>query len=395
MTGEFCRVGQVVGIKLARGQTLQIHVGFELRVKLLMGGMIAVQGNDLSGAELLWQHARPAFEHILGQQQNHPELVNGALCEAIDTSRRVGCTAHIDQIQTLLPDALPLARAMHRPLRAGISRPSGSNSLHRGSARVPLDEQSDLARQRFSLSGDLLHQLQRTKAQIGPHQQGRGHQTGSHWQNALKVVLALSRRMLHPRARCQFKAVAQAAQIHRQQAVAVDTGVSASYQFFLGGTVVHGKGVQINPGVAAGQGAEVNGLAIDAAGQQLLVHLGHQIKPVKGIGIQTLAQGGTRWNIGQSQGTHEEGVGAKVLDHVKVVLARHSRPRYDLRVELLQHQREPEKPNQQSVDIDVFKIFANERQAGVGTEVVGQFFDNEFGHGLFTFRVSSLLHLTH
>lgn len=34
---------QIVGIKFVRGQTLQIHIGLELRMELLMHGVVTVQ----------------------------------------------------------------------------------------------------------------------------------------------------------------------------------------------------------------------------------------------------------------------------------------------------------------------------------------------------------------
>jgi hypothetical protein len=37
--------------------------------------------------------------------------------------------------------------------------------------------------------------------------------------------------------------------------------------------------------------------------------------------------------------------------------------------------------NNQGIDLDGFEILADEDQASVGTEVVGQFFDNKVGHG--------------
>lgn len=136
---------QVVVVKIASGQALQVHVGLELRVELLMGGVIAIQGDDLSRVELFWQRGLPAFEHILGQQQIHTMFINGALSQAIVTPSRVAGTAHIGQIQALLPDAFALASAQRHPLRGGISRLLAGNGLNRITSGITFDDEGDVA----------------------------------------------------------------------------------------------------------------------------------------------------------------------------------------------------------------------------------------------------------
>lgn len=126
--------------------------------------------------------------------------------------------------------------------------------------------------------------------------------------------------MLNPWAQSELQAVAQAAQINRKRAVAINPYVGAPHQFFLSTAVVHGEGVQINRGVAACQGTKINGLAVNAAGQQPLVPPGHTLKPVRRMGIKALAQGGARRHSAQTQGAHEEIVATTVLDSIKVVL---------------------------------------------------------------------------
>jgi len=373
---------QVVGVKLARGQALQIHVGLELGMELLMGGVIAVQGDDVAGSELLGQRRCPALDLIIGQQQHYATLVDGALGQAKDAPHRVGGTAYTGQIQTLLPDALALALSQHAPLGAGISRLLAGNGLHWGLARVPLDDECHLALQGAGLGRDFLHQLQRAKARICPHQQRRSHQGCRHRQSALKVVLTLSGRMLHAGAQGQLQAITQTAQIHRKRAIAINTGISASDQFFLGETVVHGKGVQINRGVATAEGTEINGLAIDAAGQQALVHLRHQVEPGSRMGIQTLTQGGARRNILQTQGAFEESVIAKILDGIEVVLAQTQQAQVGLEDVAIGHTRANWVSRiDQGIDLDRLEILADKGQTGVRAEVVGQFLDNEVGHG--------------
>ena len=58
---------QIVGTELTRGQALQIHIGLELQMKLLMRGVVTIQRNHFRGNKFLWQCCRPSLQHILGQ----------------------------------------------------------------------------------------------------------------------------------------------------------------------------------------------------------------------------------------------------------------------------------------------------------------------------------------
>ena len=155
------RAHQVVGIKLARGQPLQIHVGLELRVltwgfaKLLMRGVRAIQRNHLFGRETAGQRSGPAFQHEFGQQQGVAMAVNGALGQTKDAPRRVGRTAHASQTKRGSPQAFALAGACAMPRRAGVGRLVRGDALHRRATRVPLDDESDLARERGGLGCDV------------------------------------------------------------------------------------------------------------------------------------------------------------------------------------------------------------------------------------------------
>ena len=71
-----------------------------------------------------------------------------------------------------------------------------------------------------------------------PHRASVGHPFGS--------------RVLHTRAQRQIQAVAKTTQVHRSRAIAAHAGVSAPHQFFLGTPVHHGKGIQIDRGMATG-----------------------------------------------------------------------------------------------------------------------------------------------
>uniref|UniRef100_UPI0040473397 hypothetical protein n=1 Tax=Flavobacterium sp. TaxID=239 RepID=UPI0040473397 len=171
--------------------------------------------------------------------------------------------------------------------------------------------------------------------------------------------------------------------------MAINTGVGTPDQLFLGAAVVHGKGIEINRGVVTGQSAKVNGLAVDAATQQQFVHLRGKVKPGRSVGIQTLTQGGARRNAAQPKSADEEGVRAKVLDRVKVVLSQTQLGQIALEALAVGDARANREGSiDQWIKIDAFEIFANECQTGVRAEVVGQLFDDKVGHIGLTCRVS-------
>ena len=99
------------------------------------------------------------------------------------------------------------------------------------------------------------------------------------------------------------------------------------------------------------------------------------------MGVQTLTQGGTRRNAAKPKSAHEEGVRAKVLDDVKVVLAQTQQGRETFKDLAVGNTRANRKSRiDQCIKIDALEIFANEGQTGVGAEVVGKLFDDKFGH---------------
>ncbi len=131
---------QIIGVKLATGQALQVHIGLELGVKLLVRGVVGVQRNDVFRLKALGQRRRPAVEHIFGQQQSIAVLVDRALGQAVNAPGRIRWVADIDQIEPILPDALAFARAQRLPGIVRIARLSHCHRLNWGLARVPLDD---------------------------------------------------------------------------------------------------------------------------------------------------------------------------------------------------------------------------------------------------------------
>ena len=131
---------QVIGVKLAAGQALQVHIGLELGVKLLVRGVVGVQRHDLGRAEPPGQRRGPALQHVLGQQQSIAVLVDRALGKPVNAPGRIRRVADIDQIKRVLPDAFALARAQRLPGNARIARLVRGNRLNRDLARVSLDD---------------------------------------------------------------------------------------------------------------------------------------------------------------------------------------------------------------------------------------------------------------
>ncbi len=128
---------QVVGVKVARGQQREVHVGLEHRVKLLVRAVVGLQGQDALGRERLGQSARPALQHILGQQHLLVAPVDDALAQAVHPPRSQDMTLVLD-LNRLAPDTLALALAQHRPPGIGIGHLGPGDRLHRCAAWVHL-----------------------------------------------------------------------------------------------------------------------------------------------------------------------------------------------------------------------------------------------------------------
>ncbi len=155
--------------------------------------------------------------------------------------------------------------------------------------------------------------------------------------------------------------------------------------------VVHYKGVPVHRHVAAGQDTEVNSGAAILAREQGKVELAHQLKPIGAMGVHALTQGGTRWHSADAQGPREKIVAAKGFNGVKVVLALHQQTKVAFEDVAVgdTFAREGILGIDALINLETLEILADECQAGVGSQLVGQFFDNKVGHVGLTFRVSS------
>ncbi|WP_293192785.1 hypothetical protein [Ottowia sp.] len=75
-------------------------------------------------------------------------FVDGALGEAVDASQRaVASGFELTAIQRFAPQAFALAHSKLHPRGARVGAALRGNRLHRRTARVPLDQQIDLAAQ--------------------------------------------------------------------------------------------------------------------------------------------------------------------------------------------------------------------------------------------------------
>ena len=247
---------------------------------------------------------------------------------------------------------------------------------------IEFNDRSDLAIERTGQYGEFLHQLQRIKTRVCIQRLRRGHRAGGQRQGTLVVVRAIGGQVLHARTQSQLKTTAQVSQINDKRAVTVDAGEFASKQPFLDAAVIHRKGLEIDWGVAASQGVKVAGLFVDAAAQQRLVHLRHQLKPRWRMRVHALAQRRTRGNADQAhQRTLKKCVVSKALNCIKVALAQsqqrgvafedraviNARPQQELRVN-------------QRIDVHASEVLADERQSSMRADVVEQFFDQKVDH---------------
>jgi hypothetical protein len=130
------------------------------------------------------------------------------------------------------------------------------------------------------------------------------------------------------------------------------------------------------------RGAKVYWLAIDAAAQHQLVHLGGQIKPRRCMRVHALAQCWARRYSGKTQRALEEAVVPKALDGCfKVAFAHAQQGQVAFEDFTVGQARAHGKLGiDQCVNVGAFEVFADKSQPSMGAEVIGQFFDNKVGH---------------
>lgn len=289
-----------VGVKLSTGQTLQVHIGLELGRELLVRSLVFVQVDDVVHRKLLRQCRRPTCQLVGGHQQGVPVRVYSALCQAQKAQKapsRIGLGANAVQVERVSPQTHALAFAQMAPDSVGGCHLSGCDCVHGRFARIPLDDEDDLARQDYGLTTDLFHNSYRTQTRVGRKLKGQLRQLGCHWQYPLQLQISPRHRVLHARATNQFQAVDQVAQIGGAGGVTVHTLVSSHDGFILGARVVHHKNIPVHGHVDAGQDTRINGVSCVFGQQQGLVELARQVKSRGCMDVYALTQRRARWYL--------------------------------------------------------------------------------------------------
>ena len=101
-----------------------------------------------------------ADQLVVRQQQRVAMLVDGALDQAQYASRWVGLCTNAFELELLRPQAHALALAQMTPDGVDISHTLCCDGLNGCFARIPLDDQRNLARQSCGLLADLSHDFE-------------------------------------------------------------------------------------------------------------------------------------------------------------------------------------------------------------------------------------------
>lgn len=249
---------QMVGDELFQGRAAQVYAGLELRVEPLMRGVVEVQINNLSIADLWSKRGFPVFQRIFGQQQDVASFVDCALAQPVNTAQRLAAlVVQRNGRERFASNALAFDFSQPRPDGGLIGVALCDDLLHRCRAQVPLDEQINLAAQ----SGDLLQRLRshvlRTKARVGAQMQARAAHCTGRAQGSLEVVFAHSGTMFAARAQIELQTITACVQVLSNGAVARHVGVNQGHAFCGRVALVHHKVVDVQRQVPNAQGAKV------------------------------------------------------------------------------------------------------------------------------------------
>lgn len=363
---------QIVGVKLAAGQSLHVYVGLELGMKLLVRTLVAVQRDDPGWRKAGHQCCRPAVQLLGEQQQRVAVVVNHAFDQAVNTSRGLGLSSHTNEGQGIGPNALALSFAPVTPRGGRVSDTLSGNDRNGRAARVPVDEGDDLARECFALGVYLLHELERAQTRGGTKQQRPLRQPGGHGQHAPQVQLGLQRRVLNVGAKRRHQAVPQRAQVGGAGGVAIDALIGAAHRLFLGARVVHDESIPVRRHVATG------------------LRTKGQAEPRSCMAIHVLTQRQTRRRHTDALRPGKEAVSRKRLDGIEVGLTLYQQAQMafdDVAVgdavaaygKLVINT---------VADVKACHVVAHQGKVRVGGQVVEQLFDNEVGHDKLTCRVA-------
>jgi hypothetical protein len=280
------------------------------------------------------------------------------------------------ELERLRPQAHALSFALMTPYGVGVKHTLGGDGFDGRFARIPLDEKGDLARQSTGLDADLLRDFEGAQARVGAKQERQRGQLRSHRQDPLQVEFGLQRRVLHARAQSQLQAIAQRAQIGGG---AGGGAVHALIGAPNGARVVHHKRVPVDGHVAAGQGTKVHGAGCVFGRQQGLDKFPGQLKPRGRMGVHALAQGRARRHCAHVQRAGEEVIAPKLFNRIEVVFPLHQQAQVGLQ-DVAVGDVYREFAVNAGTDSQAFHALPDQRQSGIGGEVVWQLFDSKVGH---------------
>ncbi|CUJ22113.1 Uncharacterised protein [Achromobacter xylosoxidans] len=388
---------QIVGVELARWQPLQVQVGLELRVELLVRAVIGVQGDDGLGIERLGkQTCAPSLQGEPRFDQDLAFGLDGSLGQAQHPAQR---SLNPLDLQRLLPHRHALARAGGLPDGGRVGGKTSGQRRHVGRARVPLDQPIDLGSAGLCRTArvvrlDLAHQRCGVEPRVQPCQDRRlrpeGAQALGHRNDPLEVERGLTSRVLHAGSQGQLQAEPVGTQIRRQRAVAIDPSIGAAHPILGGAAVIHGEGVHVQRQPAAGQEPVVG----TCAGQQRLDERAGRLEPIARSRVQALAQRWTRRQLLDVQGPLEEGVTPEVLNGVEVALALHEQAQIAAQDVAGSHARSHGKggiePGQRRCQ--ALKVMAHQRQPRHRGEVVVQLLDDQRAHRKYPVAQAQIMH---
>jgi len=244
---------QVIGGELAGRQTLQVEIGLDLGVELLVGGVIGIEGNDGIWVHRLGQGRIPSFEGIVRQEQALAVGQGRALGEAQDASY-----PNRSQSSPSLPDGDPFAGPGRLPKDAGIVHAGLNEGLGIVSPAIPFDQKIDRSPTCRASIGVKACQGGGNGLPMKPgvhaHEHGLGGQGQGPGQNPIQGFVSGFGRMLGAFPQLHADVPAFLPQISSDGGVADKTGISPADPLFADVRVIQGKHVQIQGDIAAGQG---------------------------------------------------------------------------------------------------------------------------------------------
>lgn len=282
---------QEAGVKLATGQMLQVCIGLEPKVKLLVRSVVFVQLDNVLGGELLQQCRCPNCKLLVGQQPRLAMLAAGALDQMQSSSFWVGFCNNAFERELLHLQTHVFAFALMTPNGVGICHTLGGDGSYARFALIHFDDEGDLARQGRSLNSDLLHDFEGAQALDDVKQQRQWNQLRKHWQDPFPVECRHLRRVLHAGSQSQLRAVAHKAQVDGAGRIDLHALIGAPSGFFLGSRVVHHKSIPVYDYVCTGQSTKVYGSACVYGRQQGQVEFTGQLKPRGHMCVHALVQG--------------------------------------------------------------------------------------------------------